>query len=182
MNTGLYSLDDIQVSVPASGAFWVAPNAIVVGRVIIEDNASVWFNAVLRGDNDPIRIGAGSNVQDGSMLHTDIGYPLTVGPDCTIGHMVTLHGCTIGRGSLIGIGAIILNGAVIGEDCLIGAGALIAEGKHIPARAVVMGAPGKVVRSVTDEDLARIREGVESYQRNWRRFAGIPSGGMKPQR
>ncbi len=178
---GLYSLDGQKVSGPTSGVFWVAPNAIVVGKVIIEDNASIWFNAVLRGDNEPIRIGAGSNVQDGSVLHTDPGFPLTIEAGCTIGHMVMLHGCTVGRGSLIGIGAIILNGAVIGEDCLIGAGALIPEGKHIPARSVVMGAPGKVVRPTTDADLARIRNGVESYQHNWRRFVGSNSDGMKAQ-
>jgi carbonic anhydrase/acetyltransferase-like protein (isoleucine patch superfamily) len=178
---GLYALDETGVRVPSSGAFWVAPNAVVVGNVIIEDNASIWFNAVLRGDNEPIRIGAGSNVQDGSVLHTDPGYPLDLGPDCTVGHMVMLHGCTIGRGSLIGIGAIVLNGAVIGENCLIGAGTLIAEGKRIPARSVVIGAPGKIVRTASDDDIARIRSGVESYQRNWRRFAGLHSAGMTPQ-
>jgi carbonic anhydrase/acetyltransferase-like protein (isoleucine patch superfamily) len=137
----------------------------------------VWFNAVLRGDNEPIRIGARSNVQDGSVLHTDPGFPLVIEADCTIGHMVMLHGCKIGRGSLIGIGAIILNGAEIGEECLIGSGALIAEGKKIPPRSVVMGAPGRVIREVTEADLERIRSGVTSYQRNWKRFAA----GMKPQ-
>lgn len=177
---GLYSLDGAQVSLPPSGSFWVAPNAIVVGKVVIEDNVSIWFNAVLRGDNESIRVGAGSNVQDGTVLHTDPGFPLTIEAGCTIGHMVMLHGCTIGRGSLIGIGAIVLNGAVIGENCLIGAGALIPEGKQIPAGSVVMGAPGKVMRPTTEADLIRIRSGVESYQRNWRRFAGLNSDGMKP--
>jgi carbonic anhydrase/acetyltransferase-like protein (isoleucine patch superfamily) len=167
----LYSLDDKRVTMPADGQAWVAPNAIVVGNVILETDASVWFNAVLRGDNDLIRIGARSNVQDGCILHTDPGFPLTIEADCTIGHMVMLHGCKIGRGSLIGIGAIVLNGAEIGEECLIGSGALIAEGKKIPPRSVVMGAPGRVIRPVTDADLTRLAAGVASYQRNWKRFA-----------
>jgi carbonic anhydrase/acetyltransferase-like protein (isoleucine patch superfamily) len=158
------------VKLPASGRWWVAPNATVVGDVALGDDASVWFNTVIRGDNDPIRIGARSNIQDGCVLHTDPGFPMHIGADCTIGHMVMLHGCTIGRGSLIGIGAIVLNGAKIGEDCLIGAGALIPENKEIPARSVVFGAPGKVMRSVTEADIERMRRGVESYVANWQRF------------
>jgi carbonic anhydrase/acetyltransferase-like protein (isoleucine patch superfamily) len=177
----IYALDGQRVLLPEgtpNGTLaWVAPNATVAGHVILEPGASVWFNAVLRGDNEPIRIGARSNVQDGSVLHTDPGFPLVIEADCTIGHMVMLHGCKIGRGSLIGIGAIILNGAEIGEECLIGSGALIAEGKKIPPRSVVMGAPGRVIREVTEADLERIRSGVTSYQRNWKRFAA----GMKPQ-
>ncbi len=172
-----FSLDDMRVQMPANGQAWIAPNATVVGNVILEEDASVWFNTVIRGDNEPIRIGAGSNVQDACVLHTDPGFPMVIEAGVTIGHMVMLHGCKIGRGSLIGIGAIILNGAEIGEDCLIGAGALIPEGKKIPARSVVMGAPGKVIREVTDADVARMRGGVLSYQRNWKRFAA----GMKPQ-
>ena len=172
-----YSLDDRRVQLPADGQAWIAPNAVVVGNVILESDASVWFNAVVRGDNEVIRIGAGSNVQDGCVLHTDPGFPMTIGPGCTVGHMVMLHGCTIGRGSLIGIGAIILNGAEIGEECLVGAGALISEGKKIPARSVVMGAPGRVIRQVTDADLQRIAAGATSYQRNWKRFAnGMKAG------
>jgi carbonic anhydrase/acetyltransferase-like protein (isoleucine patch superfamily) len=173
----LHSLDDKRVQMPANGRAWVAANATVVGNVIIEEDASVWFNTVIRGDNEIIRIGAGSNVQDACVLHTDPGFPMVIEADVTIGHMVMLHGCRIGRGSLIGIGAIILNGAEIGEDCLIGAGALIPEGKRIPARSVVMGAPGKIVREVTDADVARIRSGAENYQRKWKLFAA----GMKPQ-
>ena len=129
----LYNLDGVGVVTPASGRFWVAPNAILLGKVKLEHEASVWFGAVLRGDNELITVGERSNVQDGSVLHTDPGFPLTIGADCTIGHMVMLHGCTIGRGSLIGIGSIILNGAKIGEECLIGANTLIPEGKDIPA-------------------------------------------------
>ena len=167
----LFTLDGIAVERPDADNCWVAPNATVVGRVIIEANASVWFNSVIRGDNEPIHIGRGSNVQDGCVLHTDPGFPMTIEEECTIGHMVMLHGCTIKRGSLIGIGAIVLNGAVIGEDCLIGAHALVPEGKVIPPRSVVMGTPGKVVREATEDDLRRNRQAAASYQRNWRRFA-----------
>jgi carbonic anhydrase/acetyltransferase-like protein (isoleucine patch superfamily) len=143
----------------------------------LEDEASVWFGSVLRGDNEPIRIGARSNVQEGCVLHTDPGYPLEVGADCTIGHMVMLHGCTIGRGSLIGIGSIILNGAKIGEECLIGANTLIAEGKEIPARSMVLGSPGKIIRQLSDEDAQRFGGAAGRYVKNWKRFAA----GMKPQ-
>lgn len=168
---GLFVLDGVSVRAPGEGKYWVAPTALVVGNVHIGDDASIWFNAVVRGDNEPIRIGPRSNVQDGCVVHTDLGFPVTIGADCTVGHMVMLHGCTIGRGSLIGIGAIILNGALIGDECLVGAHALIPEGKDIPARSVVLGAPGKIVRQVTEDDLARMQYAVASYMRNWRRFA-----------
>ena len=171
----IYDLDGARPE--AEGDHWIAESASVMGRVILKKNASVWFNATLRGDNDPITIGENTNIQDGSVLHTDMGAPLTIGKNCTIGHMVMLHGCRIGRGSLIGIGAIVLNGAEIGEECLIGAGALIPEGKKIPPRSVVMGAPGKVIREVSETDAARLREGAAVYQRRWKRFAA----GMKPQ-
>ncbi len=173
----LYSLDGRRVTTPASGNYWVADNAVVLGNVTLEEDASVWFNCVVRGDSEPIAIGARANVQDGCVLHTDPGFPLSIGADCTIGHMVMLHGCTIGAGTLIGIGAIILNGAKIGENCLIGAGALIPEGKAIPDRSVVMGAPGKIVRAVTDADLERVRRGAAYYVANARRFRA----GLKPQ-
>lgn len=142
---------------------WVADSATVIGDVVLEDQASVWFGAVLRGDNECIRIGRGSNVQDGSVLHVDPGFPLTLGAEVSIGHLVMLHGCSIGDGSLIGIGAVVLNGAKIGAGCLIGANALITEGKEIPPRSVVMGSPGKIVREVSDEDLERIRRPAQSY-------------------
>lgn len=167
----LYTLDGHAVVTPASGRFWVAENATVLGNVVIEDDASVWFNVVIRGDNEQIRIGQRSNVQDGAVLHTDPGFPLTIGADCTVGHMAMLHGCTIGDGALVGIGAIILNGARIGAGSLIGAGALIGEGKEIPPGSVVMGAPGKVVRQLTEADQARMRAGAASYVRNGQRFA-----------
>lgn len=167
----LLSLDGIAPRTPASGRCWVAPNATVLGNVDIAEDASVWFNATIRGDNELIRIGERSNIQDGCVLHTDPGFPMDIGPDCTIGHMVMLHGCTIGRGSLVGIGAIILNGAKIGEECLIGAGALIGERKEIPPRSVVLGSPGKVIRQLSDEDAARVRQGAVHYVRNWQRYA-----------
>lgn len=167
----LYEFDGHRVTVPASGRFWVADNAILVGNVTIEEDASVWFNTVARGDNDPIVIGARSNVQDGCVLHADPGFPLIIGPDVTIGHMAMLHGCSIGRGSLIGIGAVVLNGAKIGEECLIGAGALIPEGKEIPARSVVFGSPGKVVRQVRETDLERMRAAALSYAHRWPIYA-----------
>jgi carbonic anhydrase/acetyltransferase-like protein (isoleucine patch superfamily) len=171
MRMTLYSLDGHKVVTPVSGRYWVAKNATVLGNVILEEDATVWFNCVLRGDNEPIRVGARSNVQDGSVLHTDPGFPLTIGADCTVGHMAMLHGCTIGEGSLIGIGAIILNGAKIGAGCLIGAGSLIGEGKEIPRGSVVMGAPGKVIRQLTEADQARMKRGAEGYVHNGQRFA-----------
>ena len=167
----LFALDGVRVQTPGEGKYWVAPNATVIGNVHIADDVSIWFNTVIRADNEPIRIGARSNVQEGCVLHTDPGFPMTIGPDCTVGHMVMLHGCTIGRGSLVGIGAIILNGAMIGEECLIGAHALIPEVREVPARSLVLGAPGKIVRPVTDNDLARMQSAVTTYMRNWRRFS-----------
>lgn len=167
---GLYSLGDHRVKTPASGRYWVAPNALVIGMVELEEDASVWFNTLIRGDNEPIRIGARTNIQEGSVLHTDLGLPMTLGPDCTVGHMALIHGCTIEQGCLISMGAIILNGARIGEECLIGAGALVPEGKEIPPRSVVLGTPGKVVRDVTDRDLERMRRGTRHYVANWQRF------------
>lgn len=167
----LKSLDDVRVKVPASGNYWVAPTATVIGNVLIEEDASIWFNTVIRGDNEQITIGRGSNVQEGCVLHTDPGFPMLIEPDCTIGHMVMLHGCTVRRGSLVGIGSIVLNGAEIGEECLIGAGSLIPEGKVIPPRSLVMGTPGKVVREITDKDIANMQRAAAGYQRNWRRFA-----------
>ncbi|RLJ64582.1 gamma carbonic anhydrase family protein [Sulfurisoma sediminicola] len=149
---------------------WIAPNATVIGDVSLAAGASIWWNAVLRGDNDPIVIGENSNIQDGSVLHTDEGVPLTLGRDITVGHMVMLHGCTVGDGSLIGIGSIVLNRAVIGRHCLIGANSLIPEGKVIPERSLVMGSPGKVVRELSDEEVARLLHGAAHYVDNARRY------------
>lgn len=166
----LYSLDGVSPSLPASGDYWVAENASVLGNVKLEKNASVWFGATLRGDNDPIVIGEGSNVQDGSVLHTDLGCPLTIGKRVTIGHMVMLHGCTIGNESLIGIGATVMNRAVIGKNCIIGAHALIPEGKTIPEGSLVMGAPGKVIKPLSDPQIALIKASAQVYVDNWKRF------------
>ena len=149
---------------------WIAPTAVVIGKVTLGNNASVWWHSVLRGDDEPITVGEGSNIQDGCVLHTDPGFPLVIGDGVTVGHMVALHGCTIGDGSLIGIGAVILSGAVIGRNCLIGARALVPEGKSIPDNSLVMGAPGKVVREVSAEHLARMRESAEHYVGNWQRY------------
>ena len=170
----LYTLDGIAPRTPAAGSFWVAPNATVIGNVEIGENASIWFGVVVRGDLDVIRIGAGCNIQDGAVLHTDPGLPLTLGVDCTVGHTAMVHGCTVGRGSLIGIGAIVLNGASIGEECLVGAGTLIAEGKTYPARSLILGAPGRVVRQLTEDDIARMRRTALGYQQRWKRYvAGL---------
>ena len=149
---------------------WIAPNATIIGDVRLAAHVSIWWGAVLRGDNDPITIGEGSNIQDGSVLHTDLGIPLTLGRDITVGHMVMLHGCTVGDGTLVGIKSVVLNGAVIGKNCLIGANTLIPEGKVIPDRSVVMGSPGKVVRELTDEQLARFARNAPHYVDNARRY------------
>ena len=152
------------------GDYWVADNASVMGRVRLMNNASVWFNVVVRGDNDQITIGEGSNVQDGCVLHTDPGFPLTIGAHVTVGHKVMLHGCDIGEGSLIGINAVVLNGAKIGKNCLIGANALVTEGAEIPDNSMVLGSPGKVVRTLTAEQGQAIRIGAAHYVENAQRF------------
>ena len=156
---------------PQDGEYWVAPNATLVGNVVLHRNASVWFGAVLRGDNDPIVIGENTNVQDGSVLHTDDGVPLTLGAGVTVGHMAMLHGCTVGDNSLIGIGAVVLNGAQIGRNCLIGARALVTEGKVIPDNSLVIGAPGKVARVLEAAEIEGLRHSAAHYVQNWKRFA-----------
>lgn len=166
----LFDLDGVKPVTPDRDNYWVADNATVLGRVILKENASVWFNAVLRGDNDPIEIGENSNIQDGSVLHTDHGVPLTIGKNVTVGHMVMLHGCTIGDGTLIGIGSTILNRAKIGKNCIIGAHSLIPEGKEIPDNSLVMGAPGKVVRELDDGAAQMIAASAKVYVENWKRF------------
>ncbi len=168
----IYDLDGVHPEIAEDT--WVAPDANLVGRVVLEEGASVWFGATLRGDNEEIRIGAGSNVQENTVMHTDMGFPLSLGAGCTIGHKAMLHGCTIGDNSLIGMGATVLNGAKIGKNCLIGAGALITEGKEIPDGSLVMGAPGKVVRSLDDAAIQGLRASALHYQENMRRFrAGL---------
>lgn len=164
----IYALDDL-IPELADDA-WVAPDANVIGRVRLGAGASVWFGATLRGDNEWITVGDGSNIQESSVLHTDMGYPLTIGRDCTIGHNVILHGCTIGDESLIGMGATVLNGAKIGRNCLIGAGALITEGKEIPDGSLVMGSPGRVVRELDAQAIETLKRSAQGYQANARRF------------
>lgn len=165
-----YALGDVRPVTPESGAFWIAPGAIVIGRCILRENASVWFNAVLRGDNEPIEIGENSNVQDGAVLHTDPGAPLTLGRNVTVGHLAMLHGCTVGDNSLIGIGAVVLNRVTIGRNCLIGAKAFIPEGKTIPDNSVVMGAPGQIVKQVTEAQAMMLQASALHYVENWKRY------------
>ena len=152
------------------GDYWIAPNATVIGSVVLENNASIWWNCVLRSDNETITIGENSQVQDGSVLHADPGFPLTLHKNVSVGHMAMLHGCTIGEGSLVGIGAVILNGAKIGKNCLIGARAFIGEGKEIPDGSMVLGTPGKVVRQLSPEEITRINAIADHYVQNSRRY------------
>jgi len=156
----IYQLGENTPSVPESA--YVADEAVLIGKVVLGEHASIWPGAVLRADNDTIRIGNSSNVQEGAVLHTDPGLELNIGDFVTVGHQAMLHGCTIGDGSLVGIQAVILNRAVIGKDCLVGAGAIVTEGKTFPDRSLILGAPAKVVRELSDEDIARIRTGVQS--------------------
>jgi carbonic anhydrase/acetyltransferase-like protein (isoleucine patch superfamily) len=156
-----YSLAERKVI--TRGDHWIAPNATVIGSVVLEHNASLWFNVVVRGDNDVITIGENSQVQDGSVLHADPGLPLTLGKNVSVGHMAMLHGCTIGDGSLIGIKSVIMNGAVVGKNCLIGANTLVAEGKTIPDGSLVLGSPGKVVRPLTAEEITEIESFADNY-------------------
>lgn len=165
----IYSLGNSKVEMVGDD-FFVADNATVVGLVRLENNASVWFNAVIRGDNALITIGENSNIQDCAVLHTDPGMPLTIGKNVTVGHKVMLHGCTIGNNSLIGINSVILNGAKIGNNCLIGANSLIPEGKIIPDGSLVMGSPGKIVRTLTDEQQAMLQQSADVYVKNFKRF------------
>ena len=165
----LYDLENKKIQ--NSGDNWVAPNATIIGDVKLEKNTSIWFNATLRGDIENIHVGVCSNIQDGSVLHTDPGYPLKIGRNVTVGHLVMLHGCTIGDNSLIGIGAVILNNAKIGNNCVIGANSLITENKEIPDNSLVVGSPGRVIRKVTDEEAKAITKNAIRYQENWKKYS-----------
>lgn len=167
----LYRLGERSPRTPAPDRFWVAPDAHVIGDVVLEDEVGIWFGAVLRGDNERITIGAGANVQEGCVLHTDMGFPLEVGPRCTIGHRAILHGCRLGAGTLVGMGATVLNGARIGAGCLVGANALVTEGKDFPDHSLIVGAPAKAVRTLDAEAVARLETSARNYVANWRRFA-----------
>ena len=167
-----YSLAERKVV--TKGEYWIAPGASVIGSVTLENNASVWFNAVVRGDNEQITIGENSQVQDGAVLHADPGFPCTLGNNVSIGHLAMVHGCTVGDGTLIGIKAVILNGAVIGKNCLVGANALVGEGKVIPDGSLVIGSPGKVARKLTDDEIARINATAGNYVNRFKRYqAGL---------
>ena len=167
----IFTLDGEAPDLPADGRYFIAPDANVIGRVRLGVDASVWFGATLRGDNEWIDIGARSNVQDGSVLHTDMGSPLTIGPDVTVGHAVILHGCAIGEGSLIGMGATILNGAKIGRFCIVGAGALITENKEYPDFSQIVGAPARAVKQLDPSVAERLLDSAKRYAENGRRFA-----------
>ena len=167
----IYELDGMGAKMPPQGQYWVAPNANLIGKVELKNEASVWFNVVARGDNELISIGERSNVQDGSVMHTDMGFPLTIGDDVTIGHMAMLHGCTIGHTTLIGIGATVLNGARIGNNSLVGAHALVTEGKEFPDNSLIVGTPARVVRTLGDDDIAMLKASAEHYVQNWKRYA-----------
>jgi carbonic anhydrase/acetyltransferase-like protein (isoleucine patch superfamily) len=172
----IYSLDGVRPELPDSGNYFIAPDAVLIGRVKLEENASVWFTAVLRGDNELITVGQGSNVQDGCVLHTDPGFPLTIGAGCTIGHRVVLHGCTIGENSLIGMGAVLLNGAKVGRNSIVGAGALITEGKEFPDNSLLVGAPARAIRTLDEKAAQMLKLAARVYQERWPQYAK----GLKP--
>lgn len=167
----VYALDQKRPLLPDPSRYFIAPDANVIGDVVLHEDVGIWFGAVLRGDNERITIGARSNIQEGAMLHTDMGFPLDVGIDCTIGHHAILHGCIIGEGSLIGMGATILNGAKIGKHCLVGANALVTEGKEFPDYSLIVGAPAKVVRTLDAKAAEGLRQSAQHYVVNARRFA-----------
>lgn len=167
----LYELDGVRPQLPEDGSVWIAPGAHVIGDCRIGTGCSVWFNAVIRADNEPVVIGRNTNIQDGAVLHNDPGIPLTIGDDITIGHLAIVHGCTVGDGTLIGMGAKVMNGAVVGKGCLIGAGALVAEGKDIPDHSLVVGAPGKVIRTLDENTVATLGLAAERYHWNRGRYA-----------
>ncbi len=167
----LYSLEGRRPQLPPEGHYWIAPDATVIGDVRLGTDVGVWFGAVLRGDNEPIVVGARTNIQEHCTLHTDIGSPLEIGEDCTVGHNAILHGCRIGDGSLIGMGAVVLNGARIGRGCLIGAGALVTEDKVFPDHSLIIGAPAKATRTLDSAATEALRGSAEHYVEKWRRFA-----------
>ncbi len=173
----LYELDGNRVQLPGDGRYWIAEKATVIGRVTLGEDVSVWFDAVIRGDNEPITIGARSNIQEGCILHVDPGFPLVIGEEATIGHQAMLHGCTIGARTLIGIGAKVLNGAKVGDGAIVGAHSLVGEGREVPPGMLAVGSPAKVIRAVTDTDRARIEQGVKDYMRRWKYYAAK----LKPQ-
>jgi carbonic anhydrase/acetyltransferase-like protein (isoleucine patch superfamily) len=171
----LYFLDDIRTELPASGKCWIAPDAALIGRVRLAEDVSIWFTAVLRGDNEWIEIGARSNVQDGCVLHTDPGFPLRIGEGCTIGHRAVVHGCTIGDNSLVGMGAVLMNGCKIGKNSIVGAGTIVTEGKEFPDNSLIVGAPAKRIRELDEKAAGMLKLAANSYTDRFPRY----SGGLK---
>jgi carbonic anhydrase/acetyltransferase-like protein (isoleucine patch superfamily) len=168
----IFELAGERPELPADGQYWVAETAVLIGRVRLKSEASVWWNTVLRGDNEWIELGERSQIQDNSTLHTDPGYPLTIGRGCVIGHSVVLHGCTIGDGCLIGMGAIMMNGAKVGTNCIVGAGAVVPEGKTFPDNSLVVGAPARIIRTLDEKAAEMIAAGADIYVRRWKNYAG----------
>jgi carbonic anhydrase/acetyltransferase-like protein (isoleucine patch superfamily) len=168
----IYELDGAGPELPASGRFWIAPDAVLIGKVRLEEGASVWFGAVLRGDNEPITVGERTNIQDGCILHTDPGYPLVIGRGCTVGHNAIVHGCTIGESCLIGMGATLMNGSKVGARSVVGANALVAERKEFGERALIVGAPARSVRTIDDAMLVHVERASELYFSRWQKYAG----------
>jgi carbonic anhydrase/acetyltransferase-like protein (isoleucine patch superfamily) len=167
----IFELDGEAPDLPADGRYWIADSAVVIGRVRLKSDASVWFNAVLRGDNEWIELGERSQIQDNAMLHTDPGFPLTIGENCVIGHNVVLHGCRIAANSLIGMGAVVLNGVKIGRNCLVGAGAVVTEGKEFADNSLIVGSPARVIRALDEKAARAIADGADIYVRRWQQYA-----------
>lgn len=167
----VYRLGSRVPNLPSPDRHWIAPDANVIGSVTLGEDVGIWFGATLRGDNEPMIVGRGTNIQEGAMVHSDPGFSATIGEDCTIGHHAIIHGCTIGDNSLIGMGATILNGAKIGKNCLVGANALVTEGKEFPDNSLIVGSPARVVRTLDEKAADGIRKSAEKYVANWKRFA-----------
>ncbi|WP_105403527.1 gamma carbonic anhydrase family protein [Neorhizobium sp. T7_12] len=167
----IYALGEFEPKTPGPDRFWLAPDATIIGKVELGEDVGIWFGSVLRGDNEPIVVGKGSNIQEGVMIHTDPRYPVTIGENCTIGHHAIIHGCVIGDNSLIGMGATILNGAKIGRNSLVGANALVTEGKEFPDNSLIVGSPAKMMRVLDDEAVEKLKQSAVRYVANWKRFA-----------
>ncbi len=172
----LYEIDGMKPETPGEDNYWVAPDANVIGQVNIGENVGIWFGATLRGDNEPISLGKNTNIQEATIIHTDPGFPVSIGEGCTIGHRAIIHGCTIGDNSLIGMGATVLNGAKIGRNCLVGANALVTEGKEFPDNSLIVGSPAKAIRTLDEKSAAGLALSAKHYVENWKRF----KKGLKP--
>lgn len=166
----LYAFEGHEPTLPEDGDYWIAPSAQVIGKVTVGSGVSIWFGVTARGDNEPLNIGAGSNIQENTVMHTDMGFPLTIGRNCTVGHAAIVHGCTIGENTLIGMGSTVMNGVRVGRNCLVGAGALMPPGKEYPEGSLIVGAPAVVKRPLTEAEIADLTEAAVSYQNKMRRF------------